>query len=256
MIVRARAHYDKVNVHILNPTAEKSQKGIPVEYAAVRSYVAELYDRHAGTIAKQLRKPVSPPASERDARIGDKSIEKDLPSTKKADLIVHLGMADGWDFISVERGAYKQGFSSGWWGPLESMMGYYMIPDNVGQTILNSGPCPWLTTPMGLQTSFDVDELVDKANLRLHDDRSSIFLTNTGNPGPVYLPIKAHAEAGSYCCGFIYYESLAHCWIRGRDPNVLFCHVPGYTDDASLLSGRDAVVAVIKEAVTQLVARK
>lgn len=252
MTGHARPHHGKVKVQILNPTADEGQEGVPVEYAEVRSYVAELYDQNFGTIAEKLRKQ---PVHKLDPTISDEAVKEHVSSKKPVDLIVHLGMADGWDFISVERSAYKQGFSSSWWGPLESKMGYYMIPDNAGRTILNAGPCPWLTTPMGLQTAFDVDNLVANANMRLHQ-YSSIADPLTGVSRSKHIPVKAHAEPGSYCCGFIYYESLAHCWIREKDPDVLFCHVPGYKDDGSLRDARDAIIAVIKEAVTQLLARK
>ena len=173
------------------------------------------------------------------------------PDKKPVDLFVHVGMADGWDYISIERAAYKQGFSSSWWGPREFMLGYYMIPDNLGKTVLSTGPCPWASTPMGLMTSFEVDSLVKGANKRLQGSRDTGIAPMQG-PSHKNISVAAHAEPGSYLCGFLYYESLANCRVRGRNADVLFCHVPGYQDDASLAQGRDALLAIIEEAVVQL----
>ena len=73
----------------------------------------------------------------------------------------------------------------------------------------------------------------------------------TTHPDP--LTVKAHHEAGSYCCGFTFYESLANCYIKKRTANVLFCHVPGETDRESLERARDSVLAIIVSAVDDLV---
>lgn len=63
---------------------------------------------------------------------------------------MHLGEARGWDFVSLERVAYKQGMSSTWWGRGEEVE-YYTMPDNAGLTIGDVGPCPWGGVPMGLR---------------------------------------------------------------------------------------------------------
>lgn len=127
-----------------------------------------------------------------------------------------------------------------------------MIPDNARKTILNAGPTPWPSAPFGLSPSFDVDRIVEGANKRLaqHSKAEDSVTSHKG------VPIKAHNEPGSYCCGFIYYESLVHSWIRNGAADVLFCHVPGQTDRKSLHHGRNAIVAVIEEAVLQVLAKR
>lgn len=177
MIRRELTNPTAIKVNLVRPTIKDGMQGIPVEYAKCRSYVAELYDEHVGRVVD---------------RHGRVSVPEDGVAKKRdpVDLFLHIGMADGWDFVSVERAAYKQGFSSTWWSMLESSLGYYMIPDNSGKTILDSGPCPWIGTPTGLSTSFEVDGLVEAVKKRREKSviASSISDSNAATPS---IPVKA-----------------------------------------------------------------
>lgn len=136
-----------------------------VEYAHIRSYTSALHTAHASDV----------------------------------DLIVHVGMADGWDFVSMERRAYKQGFTS-CWGGRGGFGKYYVIKDAAGKNINDTGECPWgEDVPVGLCTGLDVDGVVEGAKGLLERCESVSS-----------REIKAHEDAGTYCCGFIYYESLAN----------------------------------------------
>lgn len=149
-------------ITILNPTAVEG-KAVRVEYAHIRKYTSELHASSGAT----------------------------------ADLILHIGMADGWDFVSCERRSYKQTFTSGWTGKLFGLGRYYMIKDVKGKTVEDAGPNPWgEEVPMGLCTGLDVDGVVEGA--------SKVLKSAFGRD------VRAHEDAGTYCCGFIYYESLAN----------------------------------------------
>lgn len=218
-------------INILNPTAADGQY-VRTEYAYIREYVKKLH-------------------AEDDDDV---------------DLYVHLGQADGWRSLSVERRAFRQGMTSTWWSAREKK-GYYRIADNAGRTVEDAGPCPWDAVPIGLETVLSVDDVVEGAQV-LQATRRTFGLSNTtpqqssqhGNStssGNVQVPsstldVKAHHEGGPYACGFIHYESLANCYVNSREPRVLFCHVPAETDTPSLEAGRDAVLAVIVSAVNQL----
>jgi pyroglutamyl-peptidase len=69
------------------------------------------------------------------------------------------------------------------------------------------------------------------------------------------MSIVPHLEAGSYCCGFIYYESLATCWKRGLNTKVIFTHVPGWRDPERLGRGADVICAIIGSACKQIKVR-
>lgn len=173
-------------------------------------------------------------------------------------------MANGWDFVSVERRAFRQGFSSDWWGGGSSagsrkeVKAYYTMPDNSGQTVQDAGACPWEDVPLGLGTEVDVDGVVEGANERLEslDRGEETQEEEEGKGRGKKVVVKPHHEAGSYCCGFLYYESLANRWVKGTRGQVMFCHVPGETDKKSLEGARDAIVAIIASAAELLVKEK
>lgn len=197
---------DNTKITLVNPTAAEGAY-VKTEYAYIRQYAKDLHEKHADDI----------------------------------DLYLHIGQADGWDHVTVERRAYKQGFSSTWWGP-SGEKGYYMIKDNAGKTIEHE-PNPWGdNVPIGLGTALFVDRIVVGAN-------KTQQAAAKPHPNPKPLEVKPHHEAGNYGCGFIYYESLANRYVKGRSANVLFCHVPGETDKESVSRARDAIEAIVVAAV-------
>ena len=145
--------------------------------------------------------------------------------------------------------------------------GYYLGTDNVGQNVRHLGPCPWEAVPIGLNTAFDVDEIVHGANagLNRHHIKSKVGATDassanegllTENEKHKYLDVVAHFEAGPAGCGFAYHESMANCFEQGRKRDVLFCYVPRETDQDSLARARDAILAIIGATVGELIERR
>ncbi|KAF2223271.1 hypothetical protein BDZ85DRAFT_249271 [Elsinoe ampelina] len=208
---RSSSNPGDVQINIINPTAAPDAY-VKTEYAYIRDYVKKL---HA--------------------------------DSKQYDLYLHIGMAYGWDFVSVERCAYKQIMTSSWAKNADKRTGYYTTKDNAGKTVLDLGPCPWDGVPIGLAPAFSIDDTIDRAKTVLRSQTA--FAAEEDKE----IVIKQHEEAGTYCCGFIYYESLANKWKKGEKANVLFCHVPGETDEKSLQRARDAIVAVIASATAQLI---
>ena len=173
---------------------------------------------------------------------------------QKVDLVLHLGMADGWSFYTMERCAFKEGFSSSWWSPREANESYYLGLDDAGKTIrdmtYSEGKDLWENSPMGLQTTVDVDKTVSMCMEVLNKTKGD--MNPTGMKNEKRVDIRPHHEAGPFCCGFIYYESLATCRREGLKTKVMFCHVPGESDQQTLDTGRDVVVAMIGSICTQL----
>ncbi|GAB7347138.1 hypothetical protein MBLNU459_g3261t1 [Dothideomycetes sp. NU459] len=228
------ANRSSTHINILNPTAGEGAY-VKTEYAYIRQYTKQLH----ATSQQQQQQTV--------------------------DLYLHIGMANGWDHVTVERRAYKQGFSSDWWGGGSSSSSsagtreYYTTADNAGKTARDAGACPWgADVPVGLATGVDVDAIVAGANASLsaadgvQSDGAGVEGQGKPAPPPPPLQVKPHHEAGSYCCGFIFYESLANRLVQGTRGEVMFCHVPGEFDQESLERGRDAIVAVIAAAVERL----
>ncbi|KAL9082779.1 MAG: hypothetical protein Q9159_006192 [Coniocarpon cinnabarinum] len=166
----------------------------------------------------------------------------------KVDLWVHLGRGP-WEFVTCERLAFRQDFSSSWLND-EAQKAYYLGRDNVGQNAHDLGPCPWTEVPIGLNTEMDVGSIVPDAAKRLSEycELSGSLKTP--------LEVRSHLEAGPGGCGFCFYESMANCFALGRRRNVLFVHMPRHTDAGSLSQARDAVLAVIGASIATLVRRQ
>ena len=167
--------------------------------------------------------------------------ELHLEYGSKTDLWVHLGQ---WamDFVACERRAFRQDFDSSW----NHYMGdkhYYTYPDSDGRSVDDLGANPWLNAPMGLHSEVPIDETVSFANLALmHGERP--------------LKVASHFEAGAAGCGYTFYESMANCFVAGRQRNVIFVHIPSSVDVVSLEKAKDAVLAVIGAAIDALIKKK
>ncbi|PSK34585.1 hypothetical protein B9Z65_8911 [Elsinoe australis] len=209
---RSSSNPGNADINIINPTSGEGAY-VKTEYKFIREYCEKLHMENDDAI----------------------------------DLFLHVGMAYGWDFVSVERCAYKEVMTSSWAKNWKTRTGYYTTPDDSGKTVKDLGPCPWDDLPIGLSPCLDIDATIDGARLALQTKHAFGKQKET-----VPIVIKQHEEAGTYCCGFIYYESMAQRIKKGKKPNVLFCHVPGETDQLTLERARDAIVAVIASAANQL----
>ena len=130
--------------------------------------------------------------------------------------MIHLGMADGFDNYLVEKSAWREGTIRKVEGGPPYPLAYYTWPDDAGKTAADLGPCPW-TEP---QLFTDATEYL-------------------AGPG------QLHPDPGNYVCGFVAYESLA---LRKPGTRVLYCHVPGWTDEAGLQRMTEFVCGMIRRA--------
>ncbi|KAL3422609.1 pyroglutamyl peptidase type [Phlyctema vagabunda] len=186
-----------LEIRILNPTAAPGC-AVKTEYGYARAYIEQLWREHGNSV----------------------------------DLILHLGMADGWEWYSIEKSGWKEGTVKPFDGgpPVE----YYLMPDDVGDTVKDlPGPSPWSDrVPEQLRTGpgLDVDALAEHVKRALNRDRSGD-----------QVQVIAHADAGNYLCGFVTYESLARALVGRYRAKSLFCHIPGWKDEGRLKTGRDFV---------------
>ncbi|KAI1840709.1 hypothetical protein JX266_013116 [Neoarthrinium moseri] len=189
------------------------------------------------------------------------------------DVFIHLGEARGWTWLTLERAAYKQGMSSNWWSAAEQSE-YYTAADDVGQTIKDLEPCPWVRLPMGLRSALDIDAVADGASAILKsryqferagvcDDRldpraddANAVVSDSGVQRRSPIDIRPHDEGGPYLCGFLNYESLANRYAKRRELNVLFCHIPGEADPANLSRTRDGILAITVAAANEVGRRR
>ena len=151
------------------------------------------------------------------------------------DIILHIGLAAGRDYFTLEQGAHGRGFDK--------------IPDVDGERFPDSTAekkFPSSKFPTVLKTSFDTSDVLArwKANLG--------YASVEGNAEDEDAPdVRLSPDAGNFLCGFIYYNSLAHYFsIKEDERPVAFMHVPDLTySEDKLREGWEVAVALIKALV-------
>jgi pyroglutamyl-peptidase len=151
------------------------------------------------------------------------------------DIILHIGLAAGRTFYTLEQGSHGRGYGK--------------IPDVDGEKFLDDDAearFPSEIFPPVLQTSFDTADALMRwrNNLGYPDPESEVLRGRAPD-------VRISPDAGNFMCGFIYYNSLAHYFEKKEDERpVAFLHVPDLSDsDEKLDVGREVAVALIKALV-------
>lgn len=166
------------------------------------------------------------------------------PMYPPADIILHIGLAAGRDFYTLERGAHSRGFG--------------IIPDVDGKRFSDERAekrFPRAQFPPTLHTSFDTGDVLERwqGNLGYSDSKAS-GTEAVGEEEKHKSPppdVRLSPDAGNFMCGFIYYNSLAHYFeMKEDDRPVVFLHVPDLSDSKKQLDvGREVAIALIQALV-------
>jgi pyroglutamyl-peptidase len=157
------------------------------------------------------------------------------PLYPQPDIILHIGLAAGRNFFTLEQGAHGRGFDK--------------IPDVDGERFPDSSAearFPSSKFPGVLKTSFDTSDVLArwKANLG--------YSSVEGNAEDEDAPdVRLSPDAGNFLCGFIYYNSLAHYFsIKEDERPVAFMHVPDLSSsEDKMREGLEVAIALIKALV-------
>lgn len=155
------------------------------------------------------------------------------------DLVLHIGMASGRDFYTLEQIGHRDGYHK-----YKDVDGK-ILPEDDG--LLRFADCPAAMT-----TSLNYAAVLGKWQtimLGLPED----------SPG-FGADCRPSNDAGNYLCDYIYFNSLA--WYGRRSNNVvdgmasdrpvLFLHVPADSDPQTLERGMVATLALIQAMVDEL----
>ena len=140
---------------------------------------------------------------------------------RKIDYMIHIGMATGRKFYSVERRGHRDGYK------MKDVNGEFL--EDFEREERSS---PWVGMPDELKSSCDIDDTWRRWRVALPD-----------------IDVRVSEDAGRYLCDFIYFSSLAHLEKRGEERRVVFFHVPVDVDEKSIRTGIDAVVELIRAMV-------
>ncbi|KAK2740274.1 hypothetical protein FQN57_006154 [Myotisia sp. PD_48] len=219
-------------------------------------------------------------------RVSYSSVQRSLPAIlasfrekhdgRAPDLVIHLGMASTRPFYTVETIAHRDGYTvtdvDGRVGyeygeKLWKEMGYPSALQSGLHPSHSQHPPPPPPPPKAPEPEKQVDkqnEENDKENDKQGKEKgkkkeppSRRFVVRPSPPDapflqawrdnlPKPLDVRLSHDAGRYLCEYIYFASMALAHREKRDRNVVFLHVPGWTDQPNILNGVKVVTALIK----------
>jgi pyroglutamyl-peptidase len=150
----------------------------------------------------------------------------ELWKNEKIDYCIHIGMATGRKYYSIERRAHRDGY-------LMRDVDNQLLDDDTRRRKQGTDWI-WDGLPSDLLSAIDVDDVWKRWRLSLPD-----------------IDLRISEDAGRYLCDFIYYSSLAH--LRKTAPqkllNVLFLHVPADASEKAIQTGVDATLDLVRAVV-------
>ena len=138
------------------------------------------------------------------------------------DLILHIGLAAGRSYFTLERGAHRDGYDQ-----IADVEGHKFSAERSSKVF---GDCPAV-----LQPTFRVEDVWRRWRSELADQG---------------IDVRPSEDAGNFLCGFIYYTSLAYFYKKdGRERPVMFLHVPVLPKEEDVAKGRKVAEALIRALV-------
>ncbi|KAK2624063.1 hypothetical protein QTJ16_006697 [Diplocarpon rosae] len=143
---------------------------------------------------------------------------------RKIDYAIHIGMATGRNFYSVERRGHRDGYSL-------KDVDHELLGDEERRK-LEGDEWIWNGMPEELLSSLDIDDVWDRWSSAL--------------PG---IDVRVSENAGRYLCDFIYFSSLAHLTKKEEERRVVFLHVPISADEEAIEDGIQVTLELIRAIV-------
>lgn len=159
-----------------------------------------------------------------EVRVSYASVFQLIPEVISAlppiDYILHIGMAAGRKYYSLESLAHRDGYE------IMDIDGYIPIEEEEY----------WrrMEYPEVLKPDLDVEKILGRWRSSVRGEAD----------------VRISKDAGRYLCDFIFYASLAYRKNQREPKKVLFLHVPGATDSSSIEKGAMVAEALIRATVT------
>ncbi|PQE29312.1 pyroglutamyl peptidase type protein [Rutstroemia sp. NJR-2017a BBW] len=161
-----------------------------------------------------------------------RSLAPRLLDEHKPDYVLHIGMASGRAYYSVERRGHRDGYY------MRDVDGQ-LLGDDV-RKIREGDDWIWAGCPDELLTNLPFDDMFDQWKETLPE-----------------VDARISEDAGNYLCDFIYYTSMSHLYKQGLERKAMFFHVPVDADEDAIKNGVNIAVELIRAMVeTDLKGRK
>ncbi|KAM5436397.1 putative pyroglutamyl-peptidase I [Microsporum ferrugineum] len=211
--------------------------------------ITSLLPKYAPSTSKNRRVRIH--AHPRPIRVAYATVRSEMPSIieefrashdgRPPHLVIHIGMASTRQYYSVETVACRDGYK---YTDIEGQFGLPFdstLPERLHPGVPSSTPGEAteniIVKPSPLDTAF------------LQTWRKSL------PPGRA-IDVRLSHDAGRYLCEYIYYTSLSMAWEEQRPRGVVFLHVPGWTDKASVEMGADVLVGLVRAMVESWIAER
>jgi len=151
-------------------------------------------------------------------------VPKLLSADDKPDIVLHIGLAAGRKYFTLERQSSRAPYSN-----LHDVDGH-SLSDEFTETMW-----PSATFPQHLKPTFDVEDVWRR------------WRSNVINPD---TDIRPSDDPGTFLCGFIYYLSMSWYWKKQAEERpVMFLHVPNLPKDEDIEEGRTVALGLIRALV-------
>jgi len=160
-------------------------------------------------------------------RVAYKTVRELVPKLwegRKIDYAIHIGMASGRKFYSVERRGHRDGYG------MRDVDNELLRDDERRKE--EGKNWIWDGLPQELLTAADIDDVWRRWRIALP-----------------YTDVRISEDAGRYLCDFIYYSSLAYLTKKEEERHVVFLHVPVESDEAAVKTGIDTTIELIRALV-------
>ncbi|KAG9037816.1 hypothetical protein FRB95_004103 [Tulasnella sp. JGI-2019a] len=139
------------------------------------------------------------------------------------DIMLHMGLAAGRSYFTLERLAYRGRF-----GERPDVDGAFFPPEDARRM--------WNSLPTTLRPTFHCNDVWRRWRGLLVDST---------------LDVRPSDDPGNYLCGFIYYSSLAYLLLKEEKAErpIMFMHVPDLPTESDVERGVDVAVALIRALV-------
>ncbi|KAJ3565134.1 hypothetical protein NP233_g7828 [Leucocoprinus birnbaumii] len=143
---------------------------------------------------------------------------------RKADIVIHIGMASPLPIYQIERRGHRTGYKS------IDVDGEILEDEQEG---MRGEDWIWYGLPDEIETELDLNDVLER--WKGHSSKDVNLLISE--------------DAGHYLCDFIYYSSLATLFKQGRPRKVVFFHVPAYASEDDVARGRELALNLIRSIV-------
>ena len=144
-------------------------------------------------------------------------------SDPKPDIILHLGLAAGRHYYTLERQSPRGPYTR-----KRDVDGHVCSPEE--------NKAMWETCPNVLKPTFNCDDVWCRWQKHLQSVEGVVT--------------KPSDDPGNYMCAFIYYASMAWFWKRGAEERpVMFLHVPDCPTEEDVEVGRQVTMGLIRALV-------